>query len=72
MSWKPSVKCDGVWETNGLVFATKEEAERSAQNLFSRWHLAEGHRAVESDKLVNYTLDEDGVLRPVKQEKANG
>lgn len=61
MSWKPQVKVDGNWNGNGLRFATKEEAESRAADLFGRWHLCTGHRAVESDEPVQNRL-EDGEL----------
>lgn len=56
MSWKPEVEVDGGWHQNNLAFETKDEAERSAADLFSRWMLCTGHRAVESDQAVNYRL----------------
>ena len=39
MNWKPQVKVEGAWSSNALVFATKEEAERYARDLFRRWTL---------------------------------
>ena len=59
MSWQPFVEVDGKWETNSLVFATKEEAEKYARDLFNRWFLTTGHKAVESDKPVNYIWDDE-------------
>ena len=56
MSWKPQVKVNGVWEQNGLVFATREEAELSARDLYSRWTLTTDHRAVEVDEPINYRI----------------
>ena len=55
-SWKPQVKVDGKWESNALVFATEEEARKSAAALFSRWQLTTDHRAIVSDEPVNYTF----------------
>lgn len=56
-SWKPSVLVQGEWATNGLAFATREEAEASANDLYRRWALTLGAKAVESDEPVNYKLD---------------
>ncbi len=56
MSYKPQVKVNGEWNGNGLRFATKEEAEASAVNLFDRWTLCTGHRAAESDEPVKNRL----------------
>jgi hypothetical protein len=63
MSYKPQVKVNGEWNGNGLRFATKDEAERSAANLFSRWMLCTGHRAVESDEPVKNALNTEGKLQ---------
>lgn len=64
MNWKPEVQVDGKWYPNQVVFATKAEAESYAQNLFVRWTLCTGHRAVESSDPVNYVYV-NGVLRAV-------
>lgn len=61
MSWKPEVKVEGKFSQNGQVFATKEEAEKSAYNRFWNWTLCTGSRAVEVDSEkfpVNYRWDE--------------
>ena len=62
MSWKPEVLVNGKWSRNGLVFATKEEAERSAHDLMNRWTLVEDCRAVEVDEIVNYKIDGDQMV----------
>ena len=62
-SFKPEVKVDGEWSSNGLRFATKEEAERSASNLFSRWTVTTAHRAAESDEPVKNALNAEGKLQ---------
>lgn len=57
MSWKPVVQVVGEgdkWLKNGLVFATKEEAEANAANLMSRWMLVTASGAEESEEPVNY------------------
>jgi len=56
MSWKPEVEVDGQFSRNALVFATKEEAEASAKDLFNRWMLTTDWRAVEVDEPVNYAI----------------
>lgn len=63
MSWKPEVKVGGAWSRNGLVFATREEAERSAQELMGRWLAVEDARAVESDHPVNYAYQSGALVR---------
>ena len=67
MSFKPSVSTDGgvTFNENNLAFATREEAEASAKDLFGRWMLVTDWRAVESTEPVNYTL-KDGVLESVE------
>lgn len=54
MSWKPEVFVERKWSQNALVFATREEAEQNARDLYLRWTLCEDYRAVESDQPVNY------------------
>lgn len=66
MSYKPSVKVNGKWETNNLTFATEVEAETSARDLMSRWMLVEDCKAIESDQEVNYQIV-DGVMSAVTQ-----
>lgn len=67
MSWKPEVIADssGKWSSNGLCFATKEEAEANARNLMMRWFSVTDTRAVESSDPVNYAWV-DGTLVEVK------
>ena len=67
-NWKPEVKVSGTWERNGLVFATKDEAEESARDLMWRWWLVTDWRAVESDEPVNYTYF-DGALAAIKNKE---
>ena len=66
MSWKPEVEVNSQWSRNALVFATQEEAAESARELFGRWMLTTGQRAVEVDEPVNYALV-DGQLISVKE-----
>lgn len=67
MSFKPEVRTgsDPKFYANNLAFATREEAERSAKDLMSRWLLVVEWRVVESDQPVNYRLREDGALEAV-------
>ncbi len=66
MSWKPEVQIigepDDKWSRNGLVFATREEAEASARNLMSRWFMVWDTRATESDEAVNYRWTDKGLV----------
>ena len=66
MSWKPEVEVNDQWARNALVFETQEEAETSARELFGRWMLTTGYRAVEVDEPINYALI-DGALVAVKE-----
>lgn len=67
MSYRAEVIADnsGQWVGNDVFLATKDEAERYARNLFSRWTLVREWRVVESDKPVNYRCDEYGHAEPL-------
>jgi hypothetical protein len=67
MSWKPEVQTcnDSKFYGNALAFATKEEAERSARDLMSRWMLVTDWRVVESDQPVNFRITDEGVMEVV-------
>ena len=70
MSYKPAVEVmnePGKFHTNNLAFATREEAERSAKDLMSRWMLVTSWSVVESDQPVNYRLDETDQLHAVQE-----
>lgn len=56
-SWKIEVRVGGTWSGNALRFATKSEAEASANELLSRWFVPDEARAVESEDPVNYYFD---------------
>lgn len=66
MSWKPEIQTVGDPEfyQNAQAFATKEEAEFMAKDIFQRWMLATDYRAVESDQEVSHCVVE-GVVKPV-------
>lgn len=67
MSFKPQVTTgvDPTFYGNALAFATEAEALANAKDLFERWILCTGHRAIESDEPVSHTYV-DGVLAAVK------
>lgn len=65
MSFKPTVFVQGEWAQNGLVFATKEEAQLSASDLMSRWMLVEDAGFVEVDDVPNYRII-NGVLECIQ------
>jgi hypothetical protein len=47
----------GGWAGNGLRFATYEESQASARDLYLRWTLCEDYRSDTSDDKVNYVWD---------------
>lgn len=67
MSFAAQVVADstGKFVGNALRFATKEEAERYAQDLFNRWMSCTDKRVVETDDPVNYTFDTTNGLKAV-------
>lgn len=75
MSYAPQVETmnePGKFYGNALRFATREEAEQNAKDLFNRWLLCTAWRAVESTDPVNYSYI-DGKLEsvaPQPQEQA--
>jgi N12 class adenine-specific DNA methylase len=62
-SWAPEVKVEGKWSRNQTRFATKEEAEAAAENLFQRWTMADGARATEADEPPNYRWEDGKSVR---------
>ena len=56
-SFKPEVLVDGQWSTNGLRFATAEEAYGSVMLLRMRWWVPTDGRATESEDPVNYRFE---------------
>ena len=65
-SFKPEVLINGTWSTNGLRFATIEEAEASANELMSRWFVPEAGRVTVSNDPVqhrfNFTLNKNEAI----------
>ena len=59
MGFKPMIKTmeDSKFYGNGLCFATREEAEFSAKDIYSRWLMATEWAVEESDDPVNYRID---------------
>lgn len=60
MSFKPALlgHNETRWSTNGLTFATEEEAKSSAWNTFFNCTHFDEHKAVESDEPVTHIYDE--------------
>lgn len=58
-SWKTEVEVSGTWGTNGVRFATKEEAEAAGNELLGRWFVPTASRAAESEDEVNYRFNFD-------------
>jgi hypothetical protein len=66
MSYAPEVMVEGKWSSNGLRFATREEAERWGRDLLMRWFVPTDSRAVESLDPVNYRLLDSGQIEEVR------
>ena len=73
MSFKPEISTDGgkSFSQNAQVFATREEAETMAKDIFNRWLSATNYRAVESDEPVNYEIV-GGALKSVAVVESEG
>ena len=72
MGFKPTIKTmdDSKFYANGLCFATREEAEFSAKDIYSRWLMATEWAVEESDEEVNYSIDlETGKMNAVEKEE---
>lgn len=54
MSYRPMFLCQDEWCGNALVFATHEEAEGYARDLFSRWTVPSKWRVDEVDLPVTH------------------
>lgn len=57
-NYRPEISTDGgkSFGQNAQVFATKEEAEWMARDIFTRWMMATDWRAVETEDPVNYRV----------------
>jgi len=64
--WRPLVQVSGEdkWSGNGLVFATKKEAEQSAYNLGMRWTLVMNTSAGPAQGDINASVRADGTEGP--------
>lgn len=63
MGFRPMVNVNGCeWAGNGLVFATKEEAEANAKALMWRWTSVTDTRADETNEPVNYRWENDRLV----------
>lgn len=65
-SWSPEVIADstGTWSSNGLRFATEEEAKDYVKDLEWRWTSVRDTRVVESSDPVSHAWA-DGRVVPV-------
>jgi hypothetical protein len=73
MNYRPEISTDGgkSFGQNAQVFATKEEAETMAKDIFNRWMLATDYRAAETTDPVNYKIDlEKGTMEAVNVTRA--
>ena len=72
MSFKPEINDGSGWGQNAQVFATREEAEVMARDIYNRWMAARDWRVVEVDEPVTHKLTEtengEWVLSTVKEE----
>lgn len=69
MSYAVYVKLPGESDaTNGVRFATKEEADRAGHELLSRWFVPVGFEVRETDDDVNYVFPESASRpEPIKE-----
>ena len=64
MNYKPMfVFASGERLGNGQVFATREEAESSAQSRFMRWTMPVSYDVDETTEHVTYLWTDDGDVR---------
>ncbi len=59
MSYKVNIQAmnETSWHSNGLRFATREEAESSGESLWTRWSAVDKYEVVESNEPVNYKFE---------------
>ena len=70
MSYKPEFMVSDVWYDNEQRFATRKEAEGSANARFQVWTMPSDCRAVQSADAVNYVRTESGDELLVQKEAA--
>ena len=56
-SYKVEVLVGGTWSSNGLRFATENEAIEAGKELLSRWMAPSDSRATETPDPVNYRFN---------------
>jgi hypothetical protein len=67
MSWQAEMQAvAGDWATNGMYFATEQEARDYGKELLSRWFGAKDTRPIQSNEPVNYTFDWTHGAQPIK------
>jgi hypothetical protein len=66
MSWKAEIIADssGKWTSNGLRFATLEEARAYGADLYARWAAVRQVRHVECADPVNHSWPDNRPVRP--------
>ncbi len=71
VSWKAEVQADDfshTWVSNGLRFATREEAQAYVDDLASRWIAARKTRIVESSDPVTHGYAEGNLVTVAPEE----
>lgn len=63
MGYKAEVLAEGKWTGNGMVFATKKEAEDYGRDLLARWFVPTDSRAVQVNEPVNYSYTDRQLVR---------
>ena len=58
MTFKPEISTDGgkSFGQNAQTFATREEAELMAMDIFNRWLAATNWRVTECEEPANYSI----------------
>lgn len=69
MSFKYEVKLynDPKFYTNGVAFATEEEANRAGHAKMMAWMMVDEYRVVPSDEKPNYSISPDGTIEHIKE-----
>lgn len=63
MAWASEILSEGEWVGNGIVLATKEEAEDYGSAMLFNCILFEDARVVTSEKPVNYKWEDGRLVR---------
>jgi|PlaIllAssembly_1097288.scaffolds.fasta_scaffold590436_2 hypothetical protein len=68
LSWSKRRDGSEDWNTNGLYFATPEEADAYGKELSCRAIMVfKTHRVIEATEPVNYTFDWEHGAQPIKE-----